>query len=258
MYTTWMPTPEAAQFKAWVCDLSLAAVAGSNPPGAWMTLSCECCVLWGRDLWVGPITRPEESHRLCCVWVWSWSLDNEEVLTHCGLLSHRKKSTSWGNQVTVGLVIVKVNTSTLSGFWARHSYRTGRRHLPRLRAFPGSSRSRPRAVCIVISLRTGWFWVRTTAMAQEFSHLQKDAYRLRDSPRPLVNGYQFCRGVNRPGSEIDHNLLSTAEVKNEWSYNFTPPTCLYGVGMDNFTFAFHTVLRTAGENEINSQHEGLA
>jgi hypothetical protein len=43
----------------------------------------------------------------------------------------------------------------------------------------------------------------------------------------------FFPGVNRPGREIDHNLLSTAEVKNEWSYNFTPPTRLYGVGMDN-------------------------
>jgi hypothetical protein len=47
------------------------------PPGAWMSVSCECCVLSGRGLCVRLITRPEESYREWCVWVWSWSLDNE-------------------------------------------------------------------------------------------------------------------------------------------------------------------------------------
>jgi hypothetical protein len=37
------------------------------PPGAWMSVSCECCVLSGRGLWDGLITRPEESYRLWCV-----------------------------------------------------------------------------------------------------------------------------------------------------------------------------------------------
>jgi hypothetical protein len=41
------------------------------PPGAWMSVSCECCVLSGRGLCVGLITRPEESYRLCvCLVVW--------------------------------------------------------------------------------------------------------------------------------------------------------------------------------------------
>jgi hypothetical protein len=31
------------------------------PPRAWMCVSCECCVLSGRGLCVGLITRPEES-----------------------------------------------------------------------------------------------------------------------------------------------------------------------------------------------------
>ena len=34
------------------------------PPGAWMSVCCECCVLSGRGLCDGPITRPEESYRL--------------------------------------------------------------------------------------------------------------------------------------------------------------------------------------------------
>jgi hypothetical protein len=28
-----------------------------------MSVCCECCVLSGRDLFVGPITRPEESYK---------------------------------------------------------------------------------------------------------------------------------------------------------------------------------------------------
>jgi hypothetical protein len=35
------------------------------PPRAWMSVSCECSVLSGRDLCVGLITRPEESYRAC-------------------------------------------------------------------------------------------------------------------------------------------------------------------------------------------------
>ena len=34
------------------------------PPGAWMFVYCECCVLSGRDLCNGLITRQEESYRL--------------------------------------------------------------------------------------------------------------------------------------------------------------------------------------------------
>ena len=34
------------------------------PPGAWMSVCCECCVLSGRGLCDGFITRPGESYRL--------------------------------------------------------------------------------------------------------------------------------------------------------------------------------------------------
>jgi len=37
------------------------------PPRAWMSVCCECCVLWGRGLCDELITRPEESYRLWCV-----------------------------------------------------------------------------------------------------------------------------------------------------------------------------------------------
>ena len=36
-------------------------------PGAWTDVCCDCCVLSGRGLCDGLITRPEESYRLRCV-----------------------------------------------------------------------------------------------------------------------------------------------------------------------------------------------
>jgi hypothetical protein len=36
------------------------------PPGAWMLFSCKCCVLSGRCLCDGLITRPEKSHGTLC------------------------------------------------------------------------------------------------------------------------------------------------------------------------------------------------
>ena len=36
-----------------------------TPPGAWISVCCECCVLSGRGLCVGLITRPEDSYRVC-------------------------------------------------------------------------------------------------------------------------------------------------------------------------------------------------
>jgi hypothetical protein len=62
-----------------------------TPPGAWLSVSCECCVLSGRVLCVGLVAHPEGSYRLWCDWVWSWILDNEEALAHWGLLLHGKK-----------------------------------------------------------------------------------------------------------------------------------------------------------------------
>jgi hypothetical protein len=37
------------------------------PPGAWMSVSCECCVLSGRGLCDGLITCPEQSYQVWCV-----------------------------------------------------------------------------------------------------------------------------------------------------------------------------------------------
>jgi len=77
--------------RRWCAAARLLGLRVRVSPGAWMSLSCGCCVLSGRGLCVGPITRTVESYRLWCVWVSSWSLDIEEALAHCGLLHHGKK-----------------------------------------------------------------------------------------------------------------------------------------------------------------------
>jgi hypothetical protein len=56
------------------------------PPGAYMSLSCECCVLLGRGLCVGLILRLEESYR-----VRSWNPDSEVALAQQGLSHHGRK-----------------------------------------------------------------------------------------------------------------------------------------------------------------------
>jgi hypothetical protein len=50
------------------------------PPQAWISVSCECCVLSSTGSCVWLITHPKESYRVWCVWVWSWSFDNEDIL----------------------------------------------------------------------------------------------------------------------------------------------------------------------------------
>ena len=58
----------------WPCGLRSGSTAARLlrlrvriPPGAWMSVCCECCVLSGRGLCAELITRPEESYRLWCV-----------------------------------------------------------------------------------------------------------------------------------------------------------------------------------------------
>jgi hypothetical protein len=58
------PTSEAARSEARVRGRSLAGIVGSNPGGDMDSVSWKCCVLSGRGLCEGLVTRPEESHRM--------------------------------------------------------------------------------------------------------------------------------------------------------------------------------------------------
>jgi len=62
------------------------------PQRAWMSVSYSYRVLSGRGYSTGLIIHPEESYRVCCVWVWSWSLYNKQDLAHEGLSSHEKRN----------------------------------------------------------------------------------------------------------------------------------------------------------------------
>ena len=62
------------------------------PPGAWMFVCCECCVLSGRGLCDDLITRPEESYRPWCFVVCDLkNFKNGEAMTRVGSQRHNKK-----------------------------------------------------------------------------------------------------------------------------------------------------------------------
>jgi hypothetical protein len=65
-------------------------------------------------------------------------------------------------------------------------------------------------------------------------------------PTLLFDGYRGSfSGVRRPRREMGHSSPSSAEDKNESSYNSTPPTSLHGAVRDDFTCAFYST-----QNEI--------
>jgi hypothetical protein len=81
----------AVQFKVWACVRSLAGIAGSNLAGGMgvSLVSVVCCQV---EVSVSGWSLVQKNPTECGVsfWVWSWSLDNEEALAHCGLLNNKK------------------------------------------------------------------------------------------------------------------------------------------------------------------------
>jgi hypothetical protein len=55
-------------------------------------------------------------------------------------------------------------------------------------------------------------------------------------PSLLGNRYwSYFPWVQRPGSEVNHSPVSSAEVKNQWSYTCTQPARFLGVDRENLT-----------------------
>jgi hypothetical protein len=67
------PIPVAAWSNAWVCVLSLAGIAGSNPA----RIMDVCCVLWVKYICNGSNPNQESSYRMWCVWVLYRNINNE-------------------------------------------------------------------------------------------------------------------------------------------------------------------------------------
>ena len=104
------PVPVATRSKVWVCGRSPTEIVGSNPAGeVWMSVCYECCVCCQVEVTAfGLITRPEESYRVWCVWVWSWNIDKEEALAHwggCCAMEMRNEEQPIGGRVFSGIIV---------------------------------------------------------------------------------------------------------------------------------------------------------
>ena len=78
---TWCRLQWSRGLRRWPAAVQFLGFRVWIPTGTRMSVSCECGVCSGGTLCVfGLITRPEESYRVRCVWVWSRNLDNEEAL----------------------------------------------------------------------------------------------------------------------------------------------------------------------------------
>ena len=81
--STWILTgtilKTSARSKARFCGRSLPGNTGSN-----LTGGVDTCLFWALSVvrYRSPRRADHSSRGVQCVWVWSWSFDNEEVLAH--------------------------------------------------------------------------------------------------------------------------------------------------------------------------------
>jgi hypothetical protein len=80
------------------------------------------------------------------------------------------------------------------------------------------------------------------------SRLVQEIYLLSKATRPVLGPTQpliqrtagaLSQGVKLPGRKGDHSPPSSAEVKNEWSYNFTYPYAFMACTCTNLTTMLH-------------------
>ena len=78
------PIQAAALSNVWVCDRSIAGVAGSNPAGRRGFLCLVSVVCFQVEVSALGWSLAQRSSTECCLcnWVWSWSNENKEALAH--------------------------------------------------------------------------------------------------------------------------------------------------------------------------------
>jgi len=79
------------------------------PPGAWMFVCCECCVLSGKGFCDEPITRPEESYRLWCVVVCDQGTSRMRRPWPALVRSATKKNYCWWSEFLTVHLYNKIN-----------------------------------------------------------------------------------------------------------------------------------------------------
>ena len=109
-------TARASLRRGWSSAARLLGLRVRIPPWAWMSVCCESCVLSSRGLCVGLITRPEQSYRVWCVWVWSWSLCNEWSWPIGSLLPTRYLQPSQIVTASVGFQRSHIDTTRTSNY----------------------------------------------------------------------------------------------------------------------------------------------
>jgi len=99
VWTTYLYILFATGWSEWLRGLTSRSVATRLlrlwvriPPGTWMSVCCECCVLSGRGLCVGLIIRSEDTYRLWCVGIhcirgWVGPRAGTENLAHTAIRS---------------------------------------------------------------------------------------------------------------------------------------------------------------------------
>ena len=98
------------------------------PPGTWIFVCCQCCVLSGRDLCDELINRPEESYRLWCVVVCDLEttkilVNEEEAKAHQGAIAPTKKKKKKKGLFMEGprkIIKMLINTCLLTGLKQEH------------------------------------------------------------------------------------------------------------------------------------------
>ena len=74
-----------------------------------------------------------------------------------------------------------------------------------------------------------WLWagrsgVQIPAGVRHFSLLQNvwTSSGAHPAPYSMGSGVHSFKGVEQTGHKVNHLLLPSAEIKNEWSYTYTP------------------------------------
>jgi len=99
------------------------------------------------------------------------------------------------------------------------------------------------SVSIVTRQRTGGAGIHSRK-GQEFFHFTTTSIPALEHIQPPVQWLMTVLppGIKRSKREADHSLLCSAEIKNVWSYNSTPPYLFLAWYLIKHSICFHKVV----------------
>ena len=99
-----MPIPVTARSKACLRSLACWDYGFEYRRGAWISVCCECCVLLGRGLRDGSITRPDESYQVVRVCVCVIAKTRREGLKNV-LVRNKKLPYTWMTPIDIKMQV---------------------------------------------------------------------------------------------------------------------------------------------------------